>query len=71
MESFIIFLCFVGGRGDGRVGQDRDEEVGHYRDKQLGYFRDGRIISPFSVVQFPNTDCISNEGIAGKYGLMV
>jgi len=66
MESFIIFLCFVGGRGDGRVGQDRDEQVGHYRDKQLGYFRDGRIISPFSVVQFPNTDCISNEGIAGE-----
>ena len=28
--------------------------------------RQGRQLSPFAIVQFPNTDCISNEGISGK-----
>ena len=24
-------------------------------------------LSPFSIVTFPNGDCVSNEGIAGKH----
>ena len=28
--------------------------------------RPGRQLSPFAVVQFPNTDCVSNEGVSGE-----
>ena len=26
----------------------------------------GKLLSPFAVVQFPNIDCVSNEGISGE-----
>ena len=28
--------------------------------------RPGRQLSPFAVVQFPNSDCVSNEGVSGE-----
>ena len=26
----------------------------------------GKLLSPFAVVQFPNLDCVSSEGISGE-----
>ena len=28
--------------------------------------RPGRQLSPFAIVQFPNSDCVSNEGVSGE-----